>query len=1371
MSVRKDDDAFAAPGVEARPLDAVRQLQQERDHLLLLHESLAEVERAPSMDARLHVFVEAIRRIGFGRATITLRDEELNATAIVSAGLSVEEEELLRTDAAPGEVWERRLAAIERFRISNSFYLDGRDPWVVDEFRGGIRSALEPTDNPSWSPQDMLLVPLRLANGTLVATLVLDDPADRARPTLTRVRTVELFGQQVASMLEHASLMELAERRARRLQNLHEVGTLLARSLDEPTILRSLAEQIEVMLPVSTVVVLATDNAGVPWPRVLRQRGEAMDEMFAPSHLRALGASAAKEQRPVHMGAAFAVPSVIGPTTVSVIVVEGASEDALDADDADLLLTIGAQAAAAISNARLYAESLRQRRQTEALADVVRVVGESLRIDNVMQLILRHATALLRTDGATIALLRGDTLEITAGVGVGKAMVGSRLPLHGSMSGRAVRSASSIITDDITDDPDVFVPNIAVAQIRNVIIVPLLSVQGPVGVLSVFNRVEPFVADDAEFLQRLADQVSVAVVNARLFEEVAEATREWAVAFDSIGSGMVLLDRRGRIQRTNLQARALMMVGTEEEVLGRDFHAALFGDDAPCEQCVHFAAIAKGAVQRGTHHDRLRSRVFETTASPHPLGGAVVTFDDVSEHRALAERHRRVVETSRDAIVITDRDRHIIFANPAAHELLGRGADLIGLPAERAVPEDQRADVRGYEDRALAGEPQNYENIVVRPDGDRRIVAIATAPLHELGFVTGIVATLRDITDERRARDAVAQSESRYRNLFESATDAIYTLDVHATFTSANQATCELTGRPRDALLGHSTRMVLIDEDVAMVTYHFQRALDGSAEHYECSVRRPDGERRTVSVTNTPIRRGDQIIGVLGVARDVTEARARTAELARAEARYSRLVESASDAIFTVDEQGRFTAVNRSLEQSVGRQRESLIGAPFAEFVDPRDLSAAERLLRETYKGTRSRGAVRYRGRDGEVRHGSIITSPVLEGERIVGALAILRDVTDEQRLSEQLLQQEKLVAVGQLVSGVAHELNNPLAGIMAFAQLLLATPGGLEDQSRQAVETIHRESKRAARIVSSLLTFARQQPAERAAAQLNDIVTDTLELRRYALRTASVEVTLSLDPALPPTWADPFQLQQVVLNLVANAEQAFGEADRERQIRIRTAVERDGTQIVLEVSDNGPGIAREQQDRIFNPFFTTKPVGQGTGLGLSISDGIVREHGGRIRVDSAPGEGATFIVELPYVPPPPAPSAEDLTMAREEKSGRRMLVVDDEPAMRAVVSGFLMSLGHRVSVAANGSDARALLAASEYDVVLLDLRMPDVGGEALYRELVERDPRHARRVVFLTGDLQSDAAQRFIKEAGRPVIGKPFQLDDLAAVLASVTT
>jgi CheY-like chemotaxis protein len=338
----------------------------------------------------------------------------------------------------------------------------------------------------------------------------------------------------------------------------------------------------------------------------------------------------------------------------------------------------------------------------------------------------------------------------------------------------------------------------------------------------------------------------------------------------------------------------------------------------------------------------------------------------------------------------------------------------------------------------------------------------------------------------------------------------------------------------------------------------------------------------------------------------------------------------------------------------------------------------------------------------------------------------------------------------------------------MAFSELLLASGAVHDADARHAVDTIHQEALRAAKIVSHLLTFARQRSAERTDADLNAIVTDTLALRRYALHAAQIELDVLLDPDLPRTWADPFQLQQVVLNLLGNAEQALAERNGTRRITVWTR--RDGEQLVIGVADTGPGVPPEQRDRIFNPFYTTKPVGQGTGLGLSISDGIVREHGGQIRVESQPGEGATFLVELPLLTAAPQTRAAAPAPHPVPAPGRRLLVVDDETAMRSAISTFLTTLGHTVTAASGGVEARALLEANEYDVVLLDLRMTDLGGDTLYEELRDRDPRHARRVVFVTGDVQSDQTRRFLERAGRPVVGKPFQLDDLATVIAGVT-
>ncbi|HVX42194.1 MAG TPA: ATP-binding protein, partial [Gemmatimonadaceae bacterium] len=336
------------------------------------------------------------------------------------------------------------------------------------------------------------------------------------------------------------------------------------------------------------------------------------------------------------------------------------------------------------------------------------------------------------------------------------------------------------------------------------------------------------------------------------------------------------------------------------------------------------------------------------------------------------------------------------------------------------------------------------------------------------------------------------------------------------------------------------------------------------------------------------------------------------------------------------------------------------------------------------------------------------------------------------------------------------------LASVMAFAQLLLAAPAGAA-QDRRAIEAINLEAKRAAKIVSNLLTFARQHQPERTVTDLNRVIDDTLELRRYALRLAQIEIETRLDPLLPITWADPFQLQQVVLNLITNAEHALGSWDGERRIVLRT--EHSGDQLLLEVRDTGPGISQENQQRIFNPFFTTKPVGEGTGLGLSISDGIVREHGGRIRVESRPGRGATFILELPHVAPPSAEATPNDEQAVPAVDRRRLLVVDDEPAIRHAIATYFRSLGHLVDLVGMGRDAVLRSVEVEYDALLIDLRLPDIPGDEVLAELRSLG-RVPARVVFITGDTQSEQARRVLDATGCPTVAKPFVLDELAAVV-----
>ncbi len=373
----------------------------------------------------------------------------------------------------------------------------------------------------------------------------------------------------------------------------------------------------------------------------------------------------------------------------------------------------------------------------------------------------------------------------------------------------------------------------------------------------------------------------------------------------------------------------------------------------------------------------------------------------------------------------------------------------------------------------------------------------------------------------------------------------------------------------------------------------------------------------------------------------------------------------------------------------------------------------------------------------------------------------------DAQRMQaklvqERLLQSEKMSSVGQLVSGVAHELNNPLTGIMGFAQLMMLRE--LDETARKHVETIYNEAERASKIVANLLTFARRRKAQKEPANLNTLIERVLELRNYDLRVRNIDVTMELDPSLPDTMVDTNQLQQVFLNIIINAEQAMrGEDGDAGTLRIATGAA--GGRITAWFEDTGPGMSAETVRRIFDPFFTTKEAGEGTGLGMTISYGIVEEHGGRIWAESDPGRGTTFFVELPIIAGvatvTASPRHEGMNAPINGES-RRILVVDDEVSIQNLLIGVLEMDGHTVSTASNGREALDRVAQEAFDLIITDVKMPVMGGPDLYQQLSDAGNPLARRVIFITGDTVAPDTRRFLQSVDNAVLAKPFRLRDV---------
>jgi two-component system NtrC family sensor kinase len=378
-----------------------------------------------------------------------------------------------------------------------------------------------------------------------------------------------------------------------------------------------------------------------------------------------------------------------------------------------------------------------------------------------------------------------------------------------------------------------------------------------------------------------------------------------------------------------------------------------------------------------------------------------------------------------------------------------------------------------------------------------------------------------------------------------------------------------------------------------------------------------------------------------------------------------------------------------------------------------------------------------------------------------------MRDVSERKKMDDQsrdlyqqLVQAEKMAALGQTISGVAHELNNPLATMLTWSERLAQKP--LDEGTRRGIEIILHEAERAAKIVRQLLTFARKRQSTRTMIDLNQIVRETLAVRAYEQRVTNVAVIDALASGLPQIFADPHQIQQVLLNLIINAEQAMLTTNGRGTLVVRTWHDATREAVLLEINDDGPGVPSDVQAKIFDPFFTTKEVGKGTGLGLTVAYAIVQEHGGRIRIEPA-GRGASFVVELPVTPgtrreSAAAPTAEEL----KKLAGRRVLVVEDEAALATAVADALTDAGFVVDRAGDGEEALATVRERPYDLVICDLKMPRLDGRAFYRAIAATAPALAARLIFVTGDVVGPDAERFLEESGCPWLAKPFRLGDL---------
>lgn len=670
------------------------------------------------------------------------------------------------------------------------------------------------------------------------------------------------------------------------------------------------------------------------------------------------------------------------------------------------------------------------------------------------------------------------------------------------------------------------------------------------------------------------------------------------------------------------------------------------------------------------------------------------------------------LEAMSDVVIVLDQQDRVVDLNIRAEKVIGHLlAEAIGQPLEK-VWADWPQLIRVTGDRAEVG-----REVLLGSPGRQRAYDMRISPIADWrGHITGRVIVLRDITERKQAEEKTRRRTRELATLNSIAMNVISTLDLTQVFGTIQEGVLRLLDVQYAPLF-----TVFNEEDQAfeiVSTDYEQPVLDRAAELVGIRI---EELTAPLSALNPAMQRA-----LLAKQPFVTTD---GSDLVQSVA-YKPFIRSAQTAMQV-----------KSIAHFPLWVKGELVGSMFVLF--PKEQPSAEEM--EILSAIASQAAI------------------AIDNTRLFEELKT--SLRERDRAEAQLIQSAKLSAIGQMISGVAHELNNPLTTVMGYAQLLLAadTPPDV----KQDLENIYNDAVRAHRIVENLLTFARQKKPQRGLVDINDIIERTLALRGYQLKVDNVEVVTELDRNLPWTVADSSQLQQVFLNIINNAHDAMLKGKGRGVLTVGTELV-DGETIRVAFTDTGPGIPPEVLDKIFDPFFTTKEVGTGTGLGLSVSHGIVQQHEGRIWVESEPGQGATFFVQLPVKSwiedVAEAPTPEEKQTPRE---GQRILVIDDERTIVDLMVQVLEDTGYQVDGVMRADLALERLRHQRYDLIISDIKMPGMDGPACIEEVETMDPTLAERIIFVTGDVLRPATQQFLDSWEGPYIEKPFRVDDLKASVA----
>lgn len=741
-----------------------------------------------------------------------------------------------------------------------------------------------------------------------------------------------------------------------------------------------------------------------------------------------------------------------------------------------------------------------------------------------------------------------------------------------------------------------------------------------------------------------------------------------------------------------------------------------------------------------------------------------------------------VIGSSFNCILLLDEKGDVIEFNHAAEEAHGYSrAEMVGQPIfSFIVPNPARAEDEQALARFLAdGEATGALRVVV----DARMKTGAVLPLEvsvtalAIGGRRRFMFSLRDLSAQRLNDEELQESRRRLELAVEGAKLGTWTFDLRTGRTWYSDRSKQMYGLPPETRMTTAViRAAVHPDDWEEVSDPYLNGFKEDRVEVEYRVICPDGSTRWIYSLGAANRDADGIPrSVSGIHLDITERKQAAAELEEARRQVELAVRGANLGSWTIEPKTGATWYSARSRELYGVDGELKLDAQTLKaYIHPEDWEMVIEPYRQGFPNDTIALEHRVVWPSGDIRWVQSLGTALRDDQGEVRLIhGIHLDITDRKRAEQELArsrealhQSEKLAALGSLLAGVSHELNNPLAAIVGQAEMLQEDSQGTVFETR--ARKIGAAAERCARIVQTFLAMARQKDAQRSLVDLNDVVASSLEITEYALRTAGIAVRVTLGTLLPKVLGDRDQLHQVLVNLIVNAQQAMEHgATFDKTLTVRTAVSQSGA-VLLDVCDTGPGIPEKVRGRIFEPFFTTKPQGVGTGVGLSFSHGIVEAHGGTIALEPS-RRGAHFRVALPPAAETGLVAVPIDAEAGAAGGGGMALIVEDESDVADTLRELLEREGFAVTVARDGAAALMALDRGDYDLILSDLRMPGVSGPDLHGRIAETKPHLLDRMGFVTGDTLGSSMDDFLRGCGRPVLEKPFTKVGVRCLIASI--